>query len=94
MHFTTAGDRSGEADPVDLHVGGDERSRLAISGDDVDDARRETGLFDVIAQGNSAQWRLLRGLEDKGVAGCHGGRNLLDSSDLSPVPSRCRQNYK
>src|SRR6202011_4180627 len=53
--------RSGERDLVDIVVGRQRgTSRLAVTGEDVDDAVRKPGFLDQFAEAECAQRRLLR----------------------------------
>lgn len=60
---------SGEADLVDLHVACEERSRAAVTCQDLEDTGWETGFLDERREGERGEGRLLGGLEYEYVPG-------------------------
>lgn len=88
LHDLTAHDgAAGEGDLVDIHVRGDGRTGdLTEPGENVDDARWETGLFDKIAHVESGEGRLLGGLENDGVAAGDGGADFPRPHEEREVP--------
>src|SRR5215208_418881 len=62
------------------------RSRRAVAGDDVDDARRQLGLAEHVAEEERAERRRLRGLQHDGVAAREGGRDLPRQHQEREVP--------
>ena len=61
-------------------------SDLAEAGEDVDDARWETGFFDKICGEEGTEWCLLSGLEDDGITTCDGGADLPCPHEEREIP--------
>lgn len=79
--------RAGEGNLVNVHVGGDGgTSNSAETGDDVENARRETGLLDELSKDESRKRRLFSGLHDDSVTGGQGRANLPGKHEEREVP--------
>lgn len=108
LDLAARGNASGEADLANLHVRCKKRSRGAATrhdlegvngadGDEgmdthVDNTGWETRFLDELTQRDGTEGRLLRSLEDEGVARSDGGSNLLAGGDVGTVPGGCFQN--
>ena len=79
--------RAGERDLVDVGMRGERGAGgLAEAGDDVDDARREAGLHDQLAEAQRRERRLLGGLQHDGAAGGQRRRELPGRHQQREVP--------
>lgn len=79
--------RASEGNLVDVHVGGDGgTSNPAETGDDVENARGETGLLDELSKDESRKRSLLSGLHDDGVTGGESGADLPGKHEEREVP--------
>ena len=78
--------RSREGDLVDVGVVHQRGARRSRTGDDVDDAGRELGLFDDLGEKERGQRRGLRRLEDAGVPGGESGSELPRRHEEREVP--------
>lgn len=77
QHFTADGGRTGEGHLGHVHVVREGVADLAaVAGQDVDHARRETGLDDELPDVERRQGRLVRGLQDDRATGAQGRREL------------------
>jgi ParB family chromosome partitioning protein len=74
-------------------VSGQRRTGIAESGDDVDHAGREAGLFEDLAEQQRGERGLLGRFEDDGVAGSQRGRQLERGHQQREVPRHDEATY-
>ena len=77
---------AGEGDLGDARVPHQRRAGLAVSGDDVQHPRGQTGLLRDLREEQSGEGRVLRRLEDHRVGGGQGGRDLPGQHEQGEVP--------
>ena len=78
--------RAGEGNLVHVRVFNQHAPCLAGTGDDVDDARRESGLLTDVGERESGEWRRFRGLEHHRIAAGQGGGDLPGKHQQWEVP--------
>ena len=78
--------RAGEGNLVHVRVFDEHAPCLAGTGDDVDDARRESGLLTDVGKRESGEWRRFRGLEHHRVAAGQGGGDFPGKHQQREVP--------
>src|SRR5690606_10770282 len=78
--------RSGERDLVDVGMRHEGSARVAVAGDDVDDTGRQADLAAQLREAERRQWRVLGGLQDNGVTGGDGRRDLPREHEQREMP--------
>ena len=78
--------RAGEGDLVDALLGDERRPGRAVSGDDVDDARRQPRLDADFGEGERGQRRIFGGLQNDRVARGERGGDLPGEHEKREVP--------
>lgn len=77
-----------ECNLIDVHVGGDRSpGNSPDTRDSVDDTRRETSFLDKSGSDETAQWCLLRCLDDNYIAGGDGRTDLPGPHEQWEIPS-------
>src|SRR5262249_24086524 len=78
--------RAGEGDLVDVRVLDDRGAGATVAGDDVDNAGRQVGLAEDVAEEERSERGRLRGLEGDGVAARERRRDLPGEHEQREVP--------